>query len=429
MFRKITLFGVVLTLIIIVLGSYIRLSGADLFLSNQSIIDVLIGSSHVYLAATLGLLVLLLGLLSWQQQCRLATITTSLILLVLVGLQAALGYWAKAIVDMPIIITIHVLLGMITFWLLFWLYLRVNPAIAGRVSVSVKGQVRAGLVNFTRFVLFVLLLQIVLGVWVSANHAALACSGFPHCNGQWWPKADYQNALNLFSGLFTGYTGVISFDAQVAANWLHRVGALLCFVLLSLLMFSATATNSLKSVRTAGLWLGVLLFVQIGLAIIGVKLSMPLWAIVAHHAVAALLMLPLIAISFYSRYGGVSIQPPVIEVKAPQELVETGAVVAPVEEIYVEPAPESLYLRLKSQLKRTRSGLSGMLASLPIGQKEINDDLLEAIEASLIMADVGVDATTEIIRHLTQSVERHQLNDGLALSTALKQELLSILKP
>jgi len=429
MFRKITLFGVVLTLIIIVLGSYIRLSGADLFLSNQSIIDVLIGSSHVYLAATLGLLVLLLGLLSWQQQCRLATITTSLILLVLVGLQAALGYWAKAIVDMPIIITIHVLLGMITFWLLFWLYLRVNPAIAGRVSVSVKGQVRAGLVNFTRFVLFVLLLQIVLGAWVSANHAALACSGFPHCNGQWWPKADYQNALNLFSGLFTGYTGVISFDAQVAANWLHRVGALLCFVLLSLLMFSATATNSLKSVRTAGLWLGVLLFVQIGLAIIGVKLSMPLWAIVAHHAVAALLMLPLIAISFYSRYGGVSIQPPVIEVKAPQELVETGAVAAPVEEIYVEPAPESLYLRLKSQLKRTRSGLSGMLASLPIGQKEINDDLLEAIEASLIMADVGVDATTEIIRHLTQSVERHQLNDGLALSTALKQELLGILKP
>jgi len=45
------------------------------------------------------------------------------------------------------------------------------------------------------------------------------------------------------------------------------------------------------------------------------------------------------------------------------------------------------------------------------------------------MADVGVDATTEIIRHLTQSVERHQLNDGLALSAALKQELLSILKP
>ena len=434
MFRKITLFGVVLTLIIIVLGAYIRLSGVDnLALSDQSFIDLLIGSSHVYLAAALGLLISSLGLLSLkQQQCRLAAMTTSLILLVLVGLQAALGFWAKTIIDMPIVITTQVLLGMTTFWLLFWLYLRVNPAIAGRVSAT--GQVvRNGLVNFTRFVLLVVLLQIVLGAWVSANHAALACSGFPQCNGQWWPKADYQNALNLVNGFLTGYTGVISFDAQVAANWLHRVGALLCFVLLTLLMFSATAKNSQKPVRTAGLWLGLLLFVQLGLAIIGVKLSMPLWAAVAHQAIAALLMLPLIAISFYSRYGSVEAYQPPIEEAPRQEFVETDAVAVPVEafieETYAEPAPESLYLRLKSQLKRTRSGLSGILASLPIGQKEINDDLLEEIEASLIMADVGVDATAEIIRRLTKSVERHQLADGLALSVALKHELLSILKP
>jgi fused signal recognition particle receptor len=373
-------------------------------------------------------------LFSWrQQQCRKAAITTSSILLVLVGLQAALGYWAKAIHVMPVVITTHVLLGMITFWLLFWLYLRVNSAIAGRGGVT--GGVRTGLGLFARFAMLALLLQIILGAWVSANHAALACgSNFPQCNGQWWPKADYQNALNLFNGLLTGYTGIISFDAQVAANWLHRVGALLCFVLLSLLMFRATATNSLKSVKTAGLWLVVLLFVQIGLGIIGVKLSMPLWVTVTHHAVAALLMLPLIAISFYNRYGGVAIQPPVIEVEPRQEFVETGVVTAHVEalieEIHVElAAPESLYLRLKSQLKRTRSGLSGILAGLPIGQKEINNDLLEEIEAGLIMADVGVDATTEIIRRLTQSVERHQLSDGLALSVALKQELLSILKP
>ena len=429
MFRKITLVGVVLTLIIIVLGSYIRLSGADLALSNQSYSEVLKGSGHVYLAAASGLVVLLLCVFSWrQQQCRVAAMTTSFILLVLVGLQAALGYLAKAIHVMPIVITTHVVLGMITVWLLYWLYLRVNPAITG-----ITGQVRSGLVRLTRFAMLVLLLQSVLGVWVSANHAALACGGFPQCNGQWWPNADYQNALNIFNGLLTGYTGVISFDAQVAANWLHRVGALLCFVLLSVLMFSATATHSLKPVKTAGIGLGLLLFIQIGIGIIGVKLGMPLWAAVTHHAVAAFLMMPLIAISFYSRYGGVAIQPPVIEQEPRQKRVEAGEVKAPVEalieEIYVEPAPESLYLRLKSQLKRTRSGLSGIMASLPIGQKEINDDLLEEIEASLIMADVGVEATSEIIKHLTQSVERHQLNDGLALSTALKQELLSILEP
>ncbi|UOA08515.1 signal recognition particle-docking protein FtsY [Methylobacter sp. S3L5C] len=432
MFRKLTLFGVFLTLIMIVSGSWFRLSAADPALFNQNLVDIL-RSIPVYLTATAGLVVLLLGVFSWQQHhCRFAAVTSSLILLVLAGLSAALGFWAKAIVDMPVVIVTNVLLGMLTVWLLFWLYLRVNPLIAGQVNV--KGQVRRGLVGFTRFAMVILVLEIILGAWVSANHAALACSGFPQCSGQWWPEADYFNALDLFNGLFTGYTGVISFDAQVAANWLHRVGALLCFLLLSLLMFSATLTNSLKQVRAAGLWLGALLFMQLGLAIIGLKLGMPVWAVLAHHAVGILLMLPLIAISFYSRYGWVETQIPVTKkTQRRQKFVKTDAVAVPVEvfeeAVYVEPAPESLYLRLTSQLKRTRSGLSGMLASLPIGQKEINDDLLEEIEAGLLMADVGFDATSDIIRHLTQSVERHQLQDGVALSAALKQELLGIIKP
>ncbi len=428
MFRKLTLFGVFLTLIMVLLGSYLRLSGADQGLFLPDFIKTLSYSPTFYLTAALGLLVLLLNLLAWSQQPRkTAVITTSLALLVLVGLQLVVG--ATAIAAMPIVITTQVVLAMLTFGLMFGLSLRLNPAITGRLSDP-----RAGLGLFAQFALLVLLLEIILGAWVSANHAALACSGFPQCNGQWWPQANYQNALNLINGLLTGYTGVISFDAQVAASWLHRVGALPSFLVLSLLMFRATATLSLKSLRTAGLWLGVLLFVEIGLAIAGVKLGMPLWATLAHHAVAALLMLPLIAISFYSRYGQVEIQHPVTEkIEPEQAVVETAKAVVPVEAfreaLYVEPEPESLYLRLKSQLKRTRSGLNGMLASLPIGQKEINDDLLEEIEASLIMADVGVDATTEIIRHLTQRVERHQLQDGLALSVALKQELLDILKP
>ena len=428
MFRKLTLFGVFLTLIMVLLGSYLRLSGADQGLFLPDFIKTLSYSPTFYLTAALGLLVLLLNLLAWSQQPRkTAVITTSLALLVLVGLQLVVG--ATAIAAMPIVITTQVVLAMLTFGLMFGLSLRLNPAITGLLSDP-----RAGLGLFAQFSLLVLLLEIILGAWVSANHAALACSGFPQCNGQWWPQANYQNALNLINGLLTGYTGVISFDAQVAASWLHRVGALVSFFVLSLLMFRATATLSLKSLRTAGLWLGVLLFVEIGLAIAGVKLGMPLWATLAHHAVAALLMLPLIAISFYSRYGQVEIQHPVTEkIEPEQAVVETAKAVVPVEAfreaLYVEPEPESLYLRLKSQLKRTRSGLNGMLASLPIGQKEINDDLLEEIEASLIMADVGVDATTEIIRHLTQRVERHQLQDGLALSVALKQELLDILKP
>jgi fused signal recognition particle receptor len=273
--------------------------------------------------------------------------------------------------------------------------------------------------------MLVLFLEVILGGWVSANYAALACSGFPQCNGSWHPKADYQTALNLFNGLRTGYTGVIAFDAQVAANWLHRVGALVCFIVLTLVMLDSTSAHQLKPVRRAGLWLSVLLLLQIGSGIIGVKLEAPLWAAVAHNAFAALLMLPLIAISFYSRHGYIEEVPSAVEVKPQREVV----VVQAEEEAYQLPEPESLYLRLKTQLKRTRSGLSGVLAHIPLGSKEIDEDLLEEIEASLLMADIGVDATTEIIKRLTESVERHQLNDGEALSAALKQELLSMLQP
>ncbi|MGR9013044.1 MAG: signal recognition particle-docking protein FtsY [Gammaproteobacteria bacterium] len=450
MFRKITLFSIILALIVIVVGSYVRLSGAGLGCPDwpgcygQAIpFDLAQGSDHAgfveraeklfpgqtpdiakawkemghrYVAAILGMAILLLALLSWrEQQSRSAAVSVALGLVLLVGMQAALGMWAVKLHNMPIVVTGHLLLGMMTFWLLFWLYLRVNP------KVSLLAVRRNGLVLLTRFAMLVLFAEIILGAWVSANYAALACSGFPTCNGSWMPKVELQTALNLFNGLTTGYTGVIAFDAQVTVNWLHRVGALVSFIVLTLVMLNATSAHHSKPIRRAGLWLSVLLLLQVGSGIVGIKLGAPVWVGGVHNAIAALLMLPLIAINFYSRYGSFE------EVKTAEE-IELQVVPAE-EEAYVEPEPESLYLRLKTQLTRTRSGLSGVLAHIPLGQKEINEDLLEEIEASLLMADIGVDATTEIIRRLTESVERHQLNDGAALSEALKQELLGMLQP
>jgi fused signal recognition particle receptor len=450
MFRKITLFSAVLALIVILLEAYVRLSGAGLgcpdwpgcygqFLVSddadfksraaQAFPDKPLDTvkawkqmGYRYLAGSLGVFIILLALTSWRQkQARLAAMTTSWVLVLLFGVQAALALGIVKTQAMPIVVTGHLLSGMLIFWLLSWLYLRLNP----RVSTSKS---RTGPGNFARFAMLVLFLQIVLGAWTSTNYGAMACTGFPQCNGSWWPEADYQGALNLFKGLITGYSGVISYDAQVAAHWLHRVGALISFILLSLVMLIATSASYPKPVRKAGLLLSLLLFVQIALGIVIVKLTMPLWGVVAHNAFSALLMLPLIAISFYSRYAYAEAPQPAVELEAPPQ----PAVVAPpavAEEVYVEPEPESLYLRLKSQLKRTRSGLSGVLATIPLGHKEINEDLLEEIEARLLMADIGMDATTEIIRRLTERVERHQLNDSAALSSVLKQELLSMLKP
>lgn len=429
MFRKITLFSVVLTLIMLGLASYFRLSASAMAVAEAHFMALLRTDSHLYLAAGLGILTLVLGGLSaWQRHCKLAAVSTTLLLLALVAVEVLLAYIARGIETMPIIVSSQIILGLLGLWLLFWLYLRVDPLIAGRINHVHKGRVL-----LARFAMLVVFLQIALGVWVSTNQAALVCAGFPQCNGQWWPNADYSSAFNLLNGWFTGYTGVLAYDAQVAINWLHRVGGVLSFLVLSVLMFSATSLNVQKPVKKAGLYLGALLFIELGLAIAGVRLAMPISLAIAHHLVAALLMLPLIAISFYSRYGEHEKWQPVTETFADEPATAVSEIkAAPTadgEDVYVQAEPESLYLRLKAQLKRTRSGLSGILSSLPIGQKEINDELLEEIEASLIMADVGVDTSAEIIRNLTQNVEREELNDGLALSFALKQELLGLLEP
>lgn len=89
--------------------------------------------------------------------------------------------------------------------------------------------------------------------------------------------------------------------------------------------------------------------------------------------------------------------------------------------------PQGLFSRLKERLSRTRSNLTDGLANLVLGKKSIDDDLLEELETLLLMADVGVDATSRIINDLTQQVKRNELSDPEALTQVLKQQLQTIL--
>ena len=68
------------------------------------------------------------------------------------------------------------------------------------------------------------------------------------------------------------------------------------------------------------------------------------------------------------------------------------------------------------------------LGTLFLGRKEIDADLLEELESRLLMADVGVDATVEIIDRLTQRVSRKELTSPEALQGALQEELLELLQ-
>jgi fused signal recognition particle receptor len=88
-----------------------------------------------------------------------------------------------------------------------------------------------------------------------------------------------------------------------------------------------------------------------------------------------------------------------------------------------------LFARLKSGLSRTRHSLTEGVASLVLGSKRIDDELLEEIETSLLVADVGVEATREIIDDLTSRVSRKELTDGAALMQALHDDMQAILAP
>ena len=98
-----------------------------------------------------------------------------------------------------------------------------------------------------------------------------------------------------------------------------------------------------------------------------------------------------------------------------------------------EVSPESeenlgFFARIKRGLTRTRSQFAENIGNLLLGKKAIDDELLEEIETQLLVADIGVDATSDIIDELTDKVERKQLADSGALYGALQDSLKDILR-
>ncbi|MFG6668375.1 signal recognition particle-docking protein FtsY [Halomonas sp. HNIBRBA4712] len=90
---------------------------------------------------------------------------------------------------------------------------------------------------------------------------------------------------------------------------------------------------------------------------------------------------------------------------------------------------KGFFARIKSGLGKTRANLTDGLADLFLGKKQIDDELLEDLETQLLMADVGIEATTEIIERLQTRVSRKELNDPQALYKGLQEELSRMLAP
>ncbi|MBA1194176.1 signal recognition particle-docking protein FtsY [Pseudomonas entomophila] len=120
---------------------------------------------------------------------------------------------------------------------------------------------------------------------------------------------------------------------------------------------------------------------------------------------------------------------PSVSAPAPAAAPEPEAEPTPAAPTRPEEVKTGFFARLKQGLSKTSASIGEGMASLFLGRKAIDDDLLEEIETRLLTADVGVEATSVIVQSLTQKVARKQLADADALYRSLQDELAGLLRP
>ena len=162
------------------------------------------------------------------------------LLVLLVVFQGLLGMWTVTLLLKPLIVTAHLVGGLTTMSLLWWLGLDAGRTRRGR-SPS------AGCARLAVLGLVVLALQILLGGWTSSNYSAIACPDFPTCQASYWPEMDFKDAFVLWRGLGIDYSGgVLDHPARVAIHFTHRLGALVTALVLGLLAWKAIRTGGSK---------------------------------------------------------------------------------------------------------------------------------------------------------------------------------------
>jgi cytochrome c oxidase assembly protein subunit 15 len=318
LFRRLCLVATLITLCVIVLGGWVRLSHAGLgcpdwpgcyghltvgeALQNADRANAAFPERpleadkalkemiHRYLASALGLLIIAIAVVAWvnrrdpAQPMRLPGF-----LVALVVFQGLLGMWTVTLLLKPAVVTAHLVGGLATLALLWWLALRVNR--------TTRPPGERGLRRLAVIGLAVLAVQILLGGWVSTNYAALACPDFPTCQRSFWPDMDFKDAFVLWRGLGIDYEGgVLDHPARVAIHFVHRIGAVVTALVLGFLAWRAIRTGQSRAVRVAGTALAALLVVQWTIGPVMVLKALPLWLATAHNGVAALLVLAVVAL-------------------------------------------------------------------------------------------------------------------------------------
>jgi cytochrome c oxidase assembly protein subunit 15 len=219
--------------------------------------------------------------------------------------QAILGMLTVTWQLKPLIVTLHLLFGMATLGLLWWLMLSLPRSSWGAAALksarrAISGGGASPIATARQLALAglaALAVQTALGGWTSSNYAAVACLDFPTCQGAWWPHGDYRNAFVLWRGLNIDYEGgVLDNPARTAIHVTHRLGALLTAVTLTLAALFVLRRRGLWGARLRAWAVLGALGLQLLIGISMVLKAFPLWLATAHTAGAALLLLATLAL-------------------------------------------------------------------------------------------------------------------------------------
>src|ERR1700683_4808137 len=296
-FRRLARLGALVAACVVVLGAWVRLTDAGLGCpdwpgcyghlypqTTHHFAKALHEMVHRYFATSVGAIIVVL--LVWallRRRDRDQPVLPAALAFVLVCIQGALGATTVTLKLQPLIVTAHLLGGLSTLALLWWLSLRPERRPLTAAELRLK--------TFALFGLAILVLQIALGGWPSSNYAAVACPDLPTCQHSWWPRMDYRDAFVLWRGLGIDYEGgVLANPARVAIHFTHRLGAVVAALTLVALGLAVVRRSTGRRLVFAGglVIAAVLLQISIGIAMVHWGLPLPLATL--HNAGAALLV-------------------------------------------------------------------------------------------------------------------------------------------
>lgn len=242
---------------------------------------------HRYVAGTLGLIIASIFFYAFKIRNEVnAPKAVPFLLLATVIFQALLGMWTVTLKLLPQIVTLHLVGGVTTLMLLWCLRLQLKEAYR---SIIDNFAVRARTLTFVGFVMLVI--QVLLGAWVSTNYAGLSCGmDFPTCNGLYKLPVSFSSIFALGQPVGANYAGgLLDIDVRMGIQMVHRYWAVITAVYLWILGFCFIVRSN--QLRRVALLMNLLLIAQVALGIANVVYLLPLPAAVFHNGVAALLLL------------------------------------------------------------------------------------------------------------------------------------------